>query len=94
MSAVTAPHDDVDTSNPNHHHIDTESPCRQLVMTPTSVSGGSELDSHMRTQFCKRVWRGVRWTARHYSAESWESEGSICIPKSTNYHNTLIYIFV
>ena len=44
MSAVTAPHDDVDASNPNHHRIDTESPCRQLVTTPASVSDGSEFD--------------------------------------------------
>ena len=38
------------------------------------------------------MWRGVRSTARHYGAESWESEGAICYNKSTKYNHTLIYI--
>ena len=38
--------------------------------------------------------RGVRSTARHYGAESWESEGAICIPKSTHFITTLLHLFL
>ena len=93
MSAATAPQDDVDTKYPCHPCIDMEWPLPASGYDPDVGFGWVGVRSHLGTQFCKRVWRGVCSTARHYGAKSWESEGAICIPKSTNYHNTHIFVF-
>ena len=80
MPAVIAPHDDADTNNPNSTLSDTEWP----LSSSTSgydrypglirILGGLEFESHRGNTLCNGVPRGVRSTARHYGAESWERE--------------------
>ena len=66
---------------------------RSIVTAPLDDvdTNNPEFDSHHGGNFCKRVRRGVRSTARHYGAESWESREAFVYPFTTNYHNTLIY---